>query len=360
MYENKAILESKTFYHRLAWLWLAFCIVKIAGAVLLGYVEGKEALWKPWLNESSSLLVVSILAILQSRWLGISRHIDTRPSLWLREQLLLLPFWCVIFVVVTYSLRHAGYFLAGDMYHHEAWLRVFVKESILLCIFYLLWLGVIFGLVTRERLQAEQIRMRDTALALRETHLALLRQQLQPHFLFNALNLISATMYENVPRADQLLHELANLLRQASTQTTQALHSLDDELALLHSYADIMAARFEGRVELVWQIAPNLPICKVPSMIAQPLLENAFKYGVEPYSGGCRIELNIDRKPDGELWLRIMQNRGWYQETTAEQGTGLANIRRRLVAHYLDAAELTLSNLVPEGVCASIVMPCES
>jgi len=344
---------------RLAWLWAAFCVAKIAGEVM-GYLsDGGTAIWKPVLWEGSSMLVVTVLGLLQWRWLGPTGDLHANPRKWLRNCLLALPLWCIVFVSATYGLRHAVYALAGEVYTHGSWPRVFAYESLVLSMFYMLWLGVIFGLATRESLLAERIRRQESELALRAAHLALLRQQLQPHFLFNALNLVSATMYENVPRADALLRKLASLLRQASAQTAQAMHSLADELALLRDYGDIMLARFEGRVELTWCIPDNLPPCRLPSMITQPLLENAFKFGVEPYSMGSRLEVGVFLDEAGRVNLSVRQNRGRYAEGNEAKGLGLANIRRRLAVHYGDVASLTLDNLEPEGVCARITMPCE-
>lgn len=218
---------------RLAWLWLAFCVIKIGSAVFLEYREPGVLYWKPLLWESSSLLVVTLLILVQIRFLAIPRHLHTQPWWWLRRQLSFLPVLCLVFVPVTYGLRHMVYALAGEAYQHADWLRIFVYESVTLSLFYLLWLGVVFGLATREHLLAERIDAQETALALRDAQLVLLRQQLQPHFLFNALNLISALMYENVPRADALLRKLAAFLRQTAEQATRATHPLADELAIL-------------------------------------------------------------------------------------------------------------------------------
>lgn len=349
---------------RLAALWLLFCAVKIGSAVLFYHLDGGRGSWQPLLWEGSSLLVVTLLGTTQLRTLGLWRHLPDHPWRWFGACLAWLPAWCVVFVSATFALRFAVYALVGESYRPGPWLRVATYESITLAIFYVLWLGVIFGLVTRDRLTSERRRAADIANALREAQLALLRQQLQPHFLFNALNLISATMYEDVARADALLRKLAALLRQAAAQTTQALQSLDDELALMRDYGDIMAARFEGRVDLSWRISEPLPATRVPSMVAQPLLENAFKYGVEPYAAGCRIEIGVSGDTARILELTITQNRGRCQESACTDGShagqGIANVRQRLAAHYGDGASLEIVNLEPEGVCARLALPCAS
>ena len=345
---------------RLAWLWLAFCVIKIGSSVLQWRAEFGVPSWKPMLWEGSSLLVVTVLVVVQFRYFAVALHLHTRPWLWLRHQLLFLPAFCLLFVPLTYGLRHAVYALLGEVYSHAGWPQIFVYESVTLGLFYLLWLGVVFGLATREHLLAERIHAQETALALREAQLVLLRQQLQPHFLFNALNLISVTMYENVPRADALLRKLAGLLRQTAAQATKATHSLADELAILLDYADIMTARFEERVEIDWQIADDLPALELPSMIAQPLLENAFKHGVEPLGGTTHLTLRVFRPTSDRLSLEVEQDRGHCGEGGDTQSQGLANVRRRLAAHYGDAASLQLINRQPEGVCATLSLPCAS
>lgn len=346
---------------RLGWLWLTYCVVKIVGATLVYRLEGGSQLWKPLIWEGSSMLVASALAMLQLRNHRLQRCIADRPRAWFASSLALLPFWCIVFVAATYTLRSGAYALAGEVYRPGPWPRYFVYESLTLAIFYVLWLGVIYGTATHLRLVAEKMRLRDSELALREAHLTLLRQQLQPHFLFNALNLVSATMYEDADRADALLRKLAGLLRQATAQTAQALQPLANELVLMRDYADIMAARFEERVEVAWHLdAPpcTIRLARLPSMISQPLLENAFKYGVEPYPAGCRIEIGCGVNTAGELELSIAQNRGRHRDGCAGGGYGLANVRKRLAAHYGNAAALVLVNLDPEGVCARITLPC--
>lgn len=355
----KAPLPPTVFRH-LVRLWLAFCAVKIGSAMLFFHLDAGVSLWKPLLWEGSSLLVVSLLSAFQLRIRRLWTDLPARPWRWFGACMAWLPLWCVVFVAASYGIRYGVYALAGEIYRPGPWLRVFIYESVTLSIYYALWLGVIFGLAARENLLAEQKRTQDIELALREANLILLRQQLQPHFLFNALNLISATMYEDVPRADALLRKLASLLRQAVAQAGQPKHPLASEIALLRDYADIMAARFEGRVELIWKIAASTPTDLVPAMISQPLLENAFKHGVEPYSTISRIEISLGIDAAGDLDLRIAQNHGHCAHPAQTSGQGLANVRQRLAAHYGDAATLQLDDLQPEGVCARLTLPCAS
>ncbi|MBK9614594.1 MAG: histidine kinase [Uliginosibacterium sp.] len=350
-------LPAPATRQRLLWLWLAFCVVKLSGAVLLHRLYNGGDVWQPALWESTSLVVASGIMALHYRVVRRSGELVGQPWRWLLANLIPLPLWCLLFTPLTYGLRHALYEAIGRSYHHAGWSGVLIYESLQLSLFFLLWLAVVYALASQERIRQEQTQRREVLNALREAHLTLLRQQLQPHFLFNALNLISATMYEDVPKADALLRHLAKLLRQAIASSHQANHSLQEEVCLLRAYAEIMGARFEGRVTVDWQVDAALDDCRLPAMITQPLLENAFKYGVEPFSTPSRLQVQIDAPVAGHLRVRIVQNRGRHAPG-AEPGHGLANIRQRLAAHYDDRASLTLDNLEPEGVCATLSLPC--
>ena len=343
---------------RLLWLWIAFCFVKVGGAVLLYALnEGDGALWKPALWEGSSMLVGSLTIGLHWRVTGDTRHEIAHPWRWLWHNLRWLPLWCVLFTPLTYGIRIGVYTLFGLVYEHAEWSGVFLYESMQYGLFFLLWLGIVFALLGQQRLGAELRQRERVEAALREASLALLRQQLQPHFLFNSLNLISATMYENVPKADRLLRHLANLLRQSVASTGRALHPLSEEVKLLRAYAEIMAARFEGRVDIEWTIDPACERCLLPAMITQPLLENAFKHCVEPGEGMVALRIETGMR-DTDCLVRIRQSRGQFAPRDDGQGHGLANVRARLAAHYDDRASLVIDNLASGGVCVMLTLPC--
>ncbi len=344
---------------RLLWLWLVFCVVKVGGAVLLYALnERNAALWKPALWEGSSMFVGSLTIALHWYVTRATRDEIERPWYWLWHHLRWLPLWWVLFTPLTYGIRIAVYTALGLVYEHAEWSGVFLYESMQYGLFFLLWLGIVFAFLGQQRL-GDELRQRERAeTALREASLALLRQQLQPHFLFNSLNLISATMYEDVPKADHLLRNLANLLRQSVASTTQAMHPLREEIKLLRAYAEIMAARFEGRVDIEWAIDAASERCLVPAMITQPLLENVFKHCVEP--GGGRVVIGIAASLDGshDCSVRIRQSHGQYAPHEDMSGHGLANVRARLVAHYEVRGSLLIENLTPTGVCVTLTIPC--
>ena len=117
---------------------------------------------------------------------------------------------------------------------------------------------------------------------------------MQPHFLFNALNTISALMQVDVERADRLLTRLADLLRASLQAGARQMTSLREELKLLELYAQIMQERFADRVTLTWNVADDALDAAVPAMLLQPLLENAFKHGVERSREPVTIRIDVE------------------------------------------------------------------
>ena len=158
-----------------------------------------------------------------------------------------------------------------------------------------------------------------------------LKAQLRPHFLFNALNTISSIMQIDVSRADRLLTRLAELLRATLRTDQEELTTVDNELQILRLYASIMEERFADRVTLEWQIDPQAMSAVLPSMLMQPLLENAFKHGVELTLVPTRVVIAAKRVQEN-LELSIT-NSGEVQPAPGE-GVGIRNCRARLEALY--------------------------
>ena len=142
---------------------------------------------------------------------------------------------------------------------------------------------------------------------LAEARLHTLRAQLQPHFLFNALNTISAFTETNPRVARRLMEQLGDLLRASLTHTAQPLVTLGEELTFLDDYLAIESARFEGRIQVSVNVDDHLIDRQVPSFLFQPLVENAIRHGVAP-----RLSADVSRSPRRKtgpmLVLRVRDN----------------------------------------------------
>ena len=176
------------------------------------------------------------------------------------------------------------------------------------------------------------------------SRLANLQLQLQPHFLFNALNTISATMYDEPQAADEMVNHLSDLLRHALGTSDRREMPLGDELRLLQSYLAIGRARFGDRVEVVVEIEPELDDVLVPPLLLQPVVENAFRHGIAP-SGQGRVTVRA-RRDDAAVVITVENDLQAFDAPLAARtdvsgrGLGLSLTAKRLQLLYGEAGSL--------------------
>jgi len=335
-------------------LWALFWLLMIAVAVQDNISDPYIKWWEPFLWEGSSCVIATLWLVLQQRAARGWNQYLSQPLKWFGLHLAWLPVLAVTFIVSVYAIRHGIYALAGETYEHESWGFVFLYESVKLTLFMGLWLAIIFGLKSFALWKQERERLLQMQKHLAESQLGQLKAQLQPHFLFNALNTISALMQSDVERADRLLARLADLLRASLTVGARHTTSLREEWKLLELYGSIMQERFAGRVTLTWNAADEALEASIPAMLLQPLLENAYKHGVEKSSQPVSIRIDAHRVGDD---LRIViHNTGTLQAPGS--GIGLRNCRERLALVYGERASLTVAPLA-DGVAASVTLPYE-
>ncbi len=341
----------------LAIAWLLFWAMMVATAVqdYLRHEVGHGGLWQPILWESSSMAVASLLLAMQR--LGTRRYdgLLSTPARWFARQAVWLPVWWLLFTPLAFGIRHAVYALLGAEYRHEPWGETFLYENIKISIFAVIFTLITFGVLSFRA--AEQANAQ-----LRTAQLHQLTQQMQPHFLFNALNTISSLMHSDVERADATLVQLADVLRATLDVSGQQQAPLATELRLLRGYARLMEERFVDRVEITWDIDAACGECLVPVMSMQPLLENVFKHTVERRRGVTHISISASRD-GGVLRLSVSDDAGRLPAVAAAPsggGIGVRNLRERLQALYGGHASLALVQLEPAGVRAEMRLPCAS
>lgn len=209
------------------------------------------------------------------------------------------------------------------------------------------WLGLLAYaalhalIVHAWALRAARIRLQQAEQSAREAQLRALQLQMQPHFLFNTLNAISAEVGDGrTAVAQTMLARLGDLLRATLELGGQATHSLAEELSLVESYLDIERARLGERMRLDWQIAPGLLDAEVPTLSLQPLLENAVRHGLSPRRAPGLLRVRIWREEDA---LRVDIANDLPEPGALASpggGVGLANLRARLGQLYGAAATL--------------------
>ena len=343
-------------WRRLLWTWVAFWLLMF----LLGTQEylwqGGRQLWRPLVDYGVAALVATALAAVQ---LQRSQRFDEllgQPLRWFARMWAWMPLQLVAFVVAMYALRRALYSLVGVPFRHGPWPEVLGYEAAKFTLFYALLGGIQFGLRSYQAWAAERLRTEQQARLAQQAQLAQLTQQLQPHFLFNALNTVSSLIHTDPDLADALLTRLASLLRAATDASQRPEQPLADELALLRAYADIMTQRFADRVELRWEVDAAAGPCRVPTLGLQPLLENCFRHVVERRRGLTHVVVRASCSA-GRLQVEI-EDDGDQQPAPATRGVGLGNLERRLQSLHGTRASLTLQPRPGGGLVARVELPC--
>ncbi|NMO15278.1 histidine kinase [Pyxidicoccus fallax] len=179
----------------------------------------------------------------------------------------------------------------------------------------------------QERQEQERQRLEARALA-HEARLQALRHQLNPHFLFNALNSIRATIGEDATKAQTMVTQLSELLRAALGGPDRSLASLGEELEMVENYLALEKVRFEERLDVRVELAPEAARATLPAFTLQPLVENAVKHGLR---AGHTLRIHVRAWRDGERLRVEVANTGSLQARAgASTGIGLRNVRERL------------------------------
>ena len=203
-------------------------------------------------------------------------------------------------------------------------------------------------------LKAERDRYQLEA-TLRETQYNSLKNQLNPHFLFNSLNSIRTLVDMNPELSKKAITQLSNLLRSSLQMGKHKTVTLRDELQTVKDYLFIEQIRFDERLAVTYDIAPEAYDCMVPPMMLQTLTENAIKHGISNLKNGGFINLKAYRI-NGSLHIDIT-NSGTYKPKPNHEGVGVQNTRERLQLLFDDQASLTIENGETNQVRTQIMLP---
>jgi two-component system, LytTR family, sensor kinase len=192
---------------------------------------------------------------------------------------------------------------------------------------------------------------------LAEARLQSLLRQLKPHFLFNTLNGIASLMHSDVDAAERMLIRLSELLRLTMNHAGRPLAPLRDEMAFIERYLEIERIRFRDRLSVAVAIEPAALDVEVPSLILQPLVENAIRHGMEPHARPGRLELT-SRLVGRRIELTVRDNgTGMPATGFTREGIGLNNTRARLAELYGDHHEFSLENHPEGGLIVRMSLP---
>lgn len=225
---------------------------------------------------------------------------------------------------------------------------------------YLCGLGLIAAIIGWRRYQAQTVARQVQASELIRARLTALRRQLDPHFLFNTLNGIAATVDEDPRRGNEMLMRLSALLRSTIADDRQSI-PLREELDTVRRYLELHAMRFPDRLQISIESDPRVAECEVPPLLLQPLVENSALHGLASAVPGVQITVSSHVEPGQRLRIDVLNTcaeGGPLPEPRRSTGIGLRNTWDRLEAFYGREFEFTLERPDATHVRARLILPC--
>ncbi len=303
---------------------------------------------------------------------AISGFIGTIPLRYLYRRL-----WSRSVFVLGSAMLGASYFVAffwqwlrNVLYYDwvkNSWEPEHVMDYVggVIGSFYIMlcWSGLYFGIKYYHLLQEERARGLKSEAMAHEAQLKMLRYQLNPHFLFNTLNAISTLVLDKQNQmANTMVTRLSHFLRYSLDNDPMAKVTLAQEIEAMRLYLDIEKVRFAERLRLSFDIESQAERALIPSLLLQPLVENAIKYAIAQSVNGGAICISA-RVFAGELLLEVADD-GPGMDTAVQpkhkrNGVGLANTRERLHELYGENQSFALSKTEPHGLTINIRIPLE-
>lgn len=334
---NPAVKRSKVYlYGFIIWTsWIIFYTIVL-----------KIQTNNDWLNSvMSSAFTYYIYAILSiGIWFTCKRiPFDSMPiPVLILVHFLLSISYSALWLFLTYGL---WYLAEGEQIFTYFDFRLVVGWQFLFgMITYLLIAGIFYTIIYYRHFREKELKEAELLGLTRDAEFKALKMQLNPHFLFNALNSINALVTQNPELSRKMVGRLSELLRISLDSRNEMCVPLKEELDFVHLYLELESIRFGDRMNFEETVDEELHDTDFPAMVLQPLIENAVKYGVAEKRGNGRIQLTIMREGE-RIACRVMNTVPKHSRSRKSKGsangTGLQNIRRRLHLLYADRYEFS-------------------
>jgi signal transduction histidine kinase len=298
-----------------------------------------------------------VFAVLSIPVMYLARRVPFETGTWARSLAVHVPA-SILFSLAYMVLRAWVGQWQGAATFAEAFRPLLVKTWHFNMLIYWVIVAVSQAFENYRKYRERELRASELEKRLAQAKLQALQMQLNPHFLFNTLHSISALMHKDVEAADRMITRLADLLRAALERSDSQEVTLRQELEFLGRYLEIERTRFGDRLSVKMNIEPEALEAQVPSLILQPLVENAIKHGIEPNSKPGRIELGAHPSA-GMLRLEVCDNgKGLKAKPEAlTERVGLSNTRARLKELYGSAHQFELCSGPEGGLIARVTIP---
>jgi two-component system sensor histidine kinase AlgZ len=337
--------------------WGLYFRAQASGEVIFADVPWSKAatLWGGICVSGFALTHLLRWILKRGRWLSLP------PRALLIRTLIAIALLASALYVITIVLSLAEYNTPVAPIHGALYRRLspdgqLVNQFVSSLIVMLIWVGLYLGFAVQRHRYEVQVHQAELTQLLHGAELRLLKAQLNPHFLFNALNGVRALIADEPARAQDAVTQLARALRYSLATNDDELVSLAREFEMVNDYLALEGLRLADRLTVVRNIAPEATQARVPVMLIQTLIENAIKHGIaELKQGGTlRIEAHV---VNAELIIQIINPRPINVPVPPAQGTGLKNSSERLRLLFGSRASLRLDLSHPGEATAEVRLP---
>lgn len=295
----------------------------------------------PWIRGLQHLLLFPLLVVCYRAALSIGWPVERRIRAVISHVALGLVFAITArpVLVTLVAARRGDWQLLVELTHSKFGvplsIDLWVSTASDFFLSYCLGLGLIVGLKMYRELKHQKLRSAHLESAWIRARLQALRMQLNPHFLFNTLNAAVAVVHQRPATAEQMLVRLADLLRRTLRDGESDQVTLEREVEFVRNYLEIQRLRFADRLSFDLHVDPEVERAFVPTLLLQPLAENAVIHGMTNDGDRVRVQLTA-RREGSALVIDIENNVGTVSSSSRGYGIGLGNTRERLIAMYGD------------------------
>lgn len=259
----------------------------------------------------------------------------------------------IVLMSITVYLVRVGVSLSLGIYSNEMFSAINIAGNVTAnVIIMIIWSSIYFAFHYFEK-NTQSLKYE---VAMNEMKLNQLKAQINPHFIFNALNSIRALVDEEPSKSKRAINHLSNILRSSLVLDRKRLTSLKEELDTTRDYLALESIRFEERLQTEFSIETDTQNIQVPPMMLQTLVENGIKHGISKLKKGGK--LSVDARIDsGKMILEIRNTGHYYDNRINGTGQGLRNTRQRLELIYGETAKLKIENESDNTVLTTVKIP---
>jgi sensor histidine kinase YesM len=334
--------------------WLGYAIVVFLAIIRPQFGTPNFNLSGQITNLFAETLSGFVLSYLQWLFIGRVVHLSIKKTL-------LFSFTFAALLGVVYNIIKLSSFKvivynqqwneAWDMLEFGGWLMFSLTTMFA-------WTSIFFIMLYNTKLQKEHERLLRAQTLAKDAQLQMLRYQLNPHFMFNTMNAISTLIlkHEN-DKANEMLDKLCEFFRYSLDVNSKSKTTLKNEISLLDLYLSIEKVRFGNRLTVAMEIDPLTLSCKVPSMLLQPLVENAIKYSIEPRKDKGLITVSAKLAADRLVISVIDEGSAVNNKNIKGFGIGISNTKARLDAMFNGDYQVDMIEHENQGTKVSISIP---